>query len=112
MNTPDGVRIMALEDLYLPGFENEKKICQKVGIQGTKFWMDVPDNCPHCNHDHIDGVELLGSGYDGVLMWICRGCEELILRFEQSLTERYMKNALKIWTNSNDWKKVPRSEFD
>ena len=111
MNLPDGIRIMSLEDLYLPGFERERKICGKVGIQGTKFWEEVPSKCPHCNHCNIDGVELLGSEYNGVLMWICKGCEELILRFEQSFTESCLKKATKVWTNANDWIKVPKREF-
>ena len=70
-----------------------------------------PDACPHCQSNEIIGIEIMGAK-EGILLWECEECEEMMLRFTKEITEGYLQLAKGFWTNPEDWGYVPRSEFN
>ena len=70
--------------------DDGKDIFRKLEFKSSKRWRkNPPHNCPHCNHDDIQGVEILGA-YKGPLFWECSECGERFLRFTEKTTIAYL----------------------
>ena len=52
------------------------------------------------------------GAYSDNLLWECKNCESIFLRFKEERTEGYLQKAKGAWTNSKDWKFVPKSQFN
>ena len=98
----EGIRLVMLEDAE----EIVDALKSKHKISKSK-----PDSCHKCKSDEILGIEVMGA-YDGILYWECHQCDEVILRFQEKTTEKYLKLAKGVWTNPSDWGYVPRSKFN
>ena len=72
---------------------------------------NMPDVCPHCHSDEMHGIEIMGAKL-GVLLWECRDCLDVYLKYDKDKTERELRNASEYWTNADDWGRVPRAEFN
>jgi RNase P subunit RPR2 len=77
----------------------------------TNVFNIKPDICPHCHSTKMHGIEIMGAN-SGVLLWECSKCLDIYLKYDSDKTERELQNASKYWTNSSDWGKVPRAEFN
>jgi len=100
-------RLVMLEDIV----EAKGNILKKFDIKDSKIYKDMPETCSCCESDLLTGLEVMG-GYDGVLLWECDECDEVMLRFTEEKTEKYLQLAKGYWTNPEDWGYVPRSEFN
>ncbi len=100
-------RLIMLSDLA----ENESNIIEELEIDTSLIYKKKPDECPCCSSDNIKGLEVMAT-YDGNLFWECYECEALFLRFNEKTTLKYLKKAVGLWTNPEDWAYVPRSEFN
>ena len=100
-------RMVMLEDIV----KAKDNLTDSLEVETELIYKDKPDSCPHCESNFITGVEVMG-GYDGVLLWECDECDEMMLRFTKDTTEKYLQLAKGLWTNPEDWGYVPRSKFN
>ena len=101
-------RLVMLEDILL----NQKDtLIDSISIDSEFIFLDKPSHCPHCHHDEIGGVEIMGA-YMGNLLWECNKCESIFLRFKKDKTEEYLQAAKGSWTNPSDWGYLPKSKFN
>ena len=101
-------RLVMLEDILL----NQKDtLIDSISIDSEFIFLDKPSHCPHCHHDDIGGVEIMGA-YMGNLLWECNKCESMFLRFKKNKTEEYLQAAKGSWTNPSDWGYLPKSKFN
>ena len=101
-------RLVMLEDILL----NQKDtLIDSISIDSEFIFLDKPSHCPHCHHDEIGGVEIMGA-YMGNLLWECNKCESMFLRFKKKKTEEYLQAAKGSWTNPSDWGYLPKSKFN
>ena len=98
------------EDIRMVMLEDANEVVKALEYE-NKISKVKPKKCWKCNCEEILGVEVMGA-YDGVLFWECHQCEEVILRFKEKTTEKYLKLAKVVWTNPSDWGYVPRSKFN
>jgi hypothetical protein len=77
----------------------------------TCIFNDIPEVCPHCHSDEMHGIEIMGAKL-GVLLWECRDCLDVYLKYDKDKTEKELRDASVYWTNSQDWGRVPRAEFN
>ena len=75
------------------------------------IFKDIPKVCPHCHSTEMRGVEIMGAKL-GVLLWECSDCLDMYLKYNADKTERELREASGYWTNTSDWGKVPRAEFN
>ena len=71
----------------------------------------MPDVCPHCHSDEMHGIEIMGAR-NGVLLWECKECLDVYLKYDKDRTEKELQGASEYWTNPSDWGHCPRSEFN
>ena len=100
------IGMILLKDLLLGNIPKSAPIFHRLGIAGNKPFRKKPKECPICYKNRIIGVEVMGSDSKGPLFWMCMRCEELLLRFTQRTTRKYLKNAENCWTNPNDWEDI------
>ena len=100
-------RLVILEDIV----NTKGKLVDNLEVETEFICKEQPDTCYHCDSSLITGVEVIG-GYDGILLWECDDCGEMMLRFAEETTEKYLQLAKGLWTNPSDWGYVPRSEFN
>ena len=101
-------RLVMLDDILL---RQKDTLIDSISIDSEFIFSDKPSHCPHCHHDDIGGVEIMGA-YMGNLLWECNKCESMFLRFKKNKTEEYLQAAKGSWTNPSDWIYVPKSEFN
>ena len=77
----------------------------------TSVFDVMPDVCPHCHSDEMRGIEIMGAKM-GVLLWECGDCLDVYLKFDKKKTEKELQEASGYWTNTKDWGKVPRADFN
>jgi hypothetical protein len=87
------------------------RLLDKLVHNQKQIYKDNPNHCPNCSCEDVVGVEIMGAK-DGVLLWECEGCEEMFLKYTPDVTEIELQSAKYCWTNSTDWKYVPRSKFN
>ena len=74
-----------------------KEIFNEMEFECTKrFRNEPPATCPHCSHEDIQGIELLGAK-EGTLFWECEKCESKFLRYTKQTTVKYLDRASKLW---------------
>ena len=101
-------RLVMLEYILL---RQKDTLIDSISIDSEFIFLDKPSHCPHCHHDNIGGVEIMGA-YMGNLLWECNECESMFLRFKKKKTEKYLQAAKGSWTNPSDWGYLPKSEFN
>tara|TARA_R110002020_G_scaffold82163_2_gene203410 strand:+ start:417 stop:761 length:345 start_codon:yes stop_codon:yes gene_type:complete len=103
-------RLVILEDIV--DSEDEPDLVRSLEINtDLSPSKEKPDSCTECNSYDITGVEVMGS-IEGIIFWECDDCEEIILRYPQKVTEKYLQLAKGLWTNPSDWGYVPRKNFN
>jgi transposase-like protein len=109
MQVPKGEdRLVMLDDIL---FRRKDTLIDSISIDSEFVFSDKPANCPHCHHNKVTGVYVMGA-YMGSLLWECEKCESMYLRFKREKTEHYLQEAKGAWTNPKDWRYVPKSEFN
>ena len=101
-------RLVMLEDILL---RQKATLIDSISNDSEFIFLDKPSHCPHCHHDDIGGVEIMGA-YMGNLLWECNKCESMFLRFKKNKTEEYLQAAKGSWTNPSDWGYLPKSKFN
>ena len=75
------------------------------------IFTNMPKVCPHCHSDEMHGIVIMGAK-SGVLLWECKDCLDVFLRYDKDKTEKELQDASVYWTNTQDWGRVPRAEFN
>ena len=101
-------RLVMLEDMFC---EYNKRLIDRIPINKEYIFDKKPSSCPHCHSGKIIGIYIMGA-YSDNLLWECKNCESIFLRFKEERTEGYLQKAKGAWTNSKDWKFVPKSQFN
>ena len=86
-------------------------ILERVGIYGTKTYVEKPKHCPNCGCEDMIGVEVLGT-LQKPLLWQCTECSERYLRLCSTATEKLLRVLQDTYTNPEDCGEVPRQEFN
>ena len=84
-----------------------KSLLKGLGVEDVSVYKQPPERCVECKSKEIAGLIVLGC-FEGVLFWICNGCEHLHLKYTKAKTEKLLKDGENYWTNSQDWK--PRTK--
>jgi hypothetical protein len=88
-----------IEEQLVPSSKDGKEVFKEMQFECTKrFPKYPPKNCPHCDYDSIQGIELLGAK-EGTLFWECVRCEAKFLRFTKRTTIKYLDKASKLWVD-------------
>ena len=77
----------------------------------TCVFDSIPEVCPQCHSDEMHGIEIMGAK-NGVLLWECKECLDVYLKYDKDRTEKELQGASEYWTNPTDWGYRPRSEFN
>ena len=104
----DEDRLVMLDDILL---RRKDTLIDSISIDSEFVFSDKPAHCPHCHHNKIGGVFVMGA-YMENLLWECDKCDSMFLRFKKDETEEYLQAAKGAWTNPTDWGYVPKSEFN
>ena len=91
--------------------DSGKDIFRKLEFKSSKRWRtEPPNNCPHCSHSDVQGVEILGA-YDGPLFWECSKCGEKLLRFTARTTIAYLDKTKDLYIDLEGldriWEQTP-----
>jgi hypothetical protein len=101
-------RLVMLDDMLC---KHSNRLVDSIPIDKEHIFDKKPSTCPHCHSKGINGIYIMGA-YSDSLLWECKECESIFLRFKEEKTEGYLQKAKGAWTNKSDWKFVPKSEFN
>ena len=82
-----------------------KKRIDGFNIQGTKISKEEPLECYYCGCDDIIGIEIIGA-IEGPIIWECKHCNEHMLRFTRTKTERLLQSAPEIDITQKEWEEA------
>ena len=101
------VRGSLLKDVIVADINGD--ILASIGVRGTKFWKESPNECPNCDDDNFFGLEILGA-CDGPLFWVCETCKTKLLKYTPKTTLKYLKGANMLYSSPSDCDSFPYQE--
>lgn len=86
-------------------------LCEEIGLDHEHIYKEKPSLCPTCNCSRFRAYEILGS-VSKPIIWECKKCDARFGKYPLEKMEKLLEAVSGLWTNPEDWSKVPKNEYN